>query len=41
MEVVNDKNCSWIKDLNLRGNIKTLIKNVGIYEIIDHNNFIK
>ena len=27
MEVVNDKNCSWIKDLNLRGNIKTLIKN--------------
>jgi len=27
MEVVNDKNCSWIKDLNLRKNIKTLIKN--------------
>ena len=27
MEVVNDKNCSWIKDLNLRENIKTLIKN--------------
>ena len=27
MEVVNDKNCSWIKDLNLRANIKTLIKN--------------
>mgnify|MGYP000935920592 CR=1 FL=1 len=27
MEVVNDKNCSWINDLNPRLNIKTLIKN--------------
>ena len=27
MEVVNDKNCSWINDLDLRTNIKSLQSN--------------
>ncbi len=27
MEVINDKRCSWINDLNLRSNIQTLKKN--------------
>ena len=27
MQVVNDKNCAWIKDLNSRSNYKILSKN--------------
>ena len=27
MEVFNDRSCSWINDLNLRSNIKTLTSN--------------
>ena len=27
MEVINDNSCSWINDLNLRTNIKTITSN--------------
>ena len=34
MKLFNDNNCSWIKDLNQRSNIKTLKKDDDCYYLI-------